>query len=67
MEWISVEDRLPKQVENYFDSKNVLVCSEYGEVFISWFKFDFNGWDLTLNYQVNVTHWMPLPEPPKTS
>ena len=61
-EWISVKDRLPE------GNKNVLVCcyknavgyriditfycdqSEYG-----------SGWYLP----ANITHWMPLPEPPK--
>jgi hypothetical protein len=62
--WISVKDRLP---ENRDD---VLLCRKwwneirnpqmgwYNEVSRSWF-------DLSNREIHNVTHWMPLPEPPK--
>ena len=59
MEWISVKDRLPEKWED------VLICNCYSEVDTDmiWenpsgsFEFYFEGG--------NVTHWMPLPEPPK--
>ena len=25
----------------------------------------FISWDFSYNYEMEVTHWMPLPEPPK--
>lgn len=60
-EWISVKDRLP---EGY---KDVLVCFENSSgyhVDITFYsdKLDYGeGWYLT----ADITHWMPLPEPPK--
>ena len=55
-EWISVDDRLPK------NSDNVLVCHNNGLV-------TTNAW-LGSNWWFNnernqITHWMPLPEPPE--
>jgi hypothetical protein len=81
-EWISVEDRLPK------DRQRVLVCfiddvhrktwhfdngacqvatfgDYYGDHHFSLDCESVNGY-LKLNLeQASVTHWMPLPEPPK--
>ena len=67
-EWISVKDRLPE------DITNVLVFGEYWKVMIAQLDF-FNG-DGKAWYEKNggfrghvdsdnITHWMPLPEPPK--
>lgn len=60
-EWISVNDRLPDPLED------VLVIDSNGNIFISWVKEFGNGrfayenrGDIT-----HITHWMPLPEPPK--
>ena len=60
--WISVKDRLPE------GGKCVLVYSQDGGVaegkynarFKEWVQFRWSVTDLK-----NVTHWMPLPEPPK--
>ena len=51
-EWISVDDRLPDV------GKNVLVYSEFDGVSV-----DYHGGD-SFGYAL-VTHWMPLPLPPK--
>lgn len=57
-EWVSVDDRLPK------NSDNVLVCHNNGLVTTNawlganwWFKNERN----------QITHWMPLPEPPEAA
>lgn len=50
--WIPVTDRFPEV------GKDVLVYSEYDGVSI-----DYHGGD-SFGYAL-VTHWMPLPEPPK--
>lgn len=73
-EWISVKDKLPKadgeyivyaQDENspsgegvWYD--NVVVVAEYA--FGIWWWWD-NGTDFDVTN--NITHWMPLPEPPR--
>lgn len=55
-EWLSIDDRLPE------DSATVLVCHKNGLVTTNawlgahwWFENERNP----------ITHWMPLPEPPK--
>lgn len=60
MEWISVKDGLP-DVENYY-----LVVITYGggnnDIKIElWNK---NGYFDSF-FEDHITHWMPLPEPPK--
>ena len=58
-EWISVTERLPEMWQN------VLAVRTDGK-----FRFDFIGslnvWYEDVNFVgYPVTHWMPLPEPPK--
>ena len=59
MEWISVDDRLPPS------TGTVIVCAidlvfpgSYDGYSDTWHTDD--GWRLP-----NVTHWMPMPEPPE--
>ena len=61
-DWISVKDRLPKAKETVigyeaaFDSIGLVYREPDSETFI-----DCDGF-----YSLDtVTHWMPLPEPPK--
>lgn len=72
MNWISVKDRLPqmsqdKLVKGYKQIQVLAYCDK-GMV-CAWFQidtekfYDVSGWLGTEIY--NVTHWMPLPEPPK--
>jgi hypothetical protein len=70
-EWISVEERLPKECKNvlcFARNKIVLAfmektedCGEYVPVFWDWVAYDR---DDTYD-EVCATHWMSLPEPPK--
>lgn len=62
--WISVKDRLPKNEQDVLaylndgEETRIAPCNYYNGV---WF-------DSVMNCVVvlqNVTHWMPLPEPPK--
>ena len=56
--WISVEERLPEPLVG------VLVHHEDGEIYVGvWFK-SFSHF-LGEDDDNRVTHWMPLPEPPK--
>lgn len=64
-EWISVNERLPE------DCKKILVINGHGYIGISalWRK-DGSRWTWIdsaghFNHVNDITHWMPLPEPPK--
>ena len=63
-EWISVDDRLPSS-EGLERSQfhNFLVANEFGEVREAVFTGKYFA---KLGSRLSgVTHWMPLPEPPK--
>lgn len=70
--WISVKDRFPEKVDQYIIFKN----KQKPIVTIEWYcafniysgkKEDKELKFIYSNYfeDKNVTHWMPLPEPPK--
>lgn len=61
-EWISVDERLPESLQR------VLAINTRGDMFTSVyisFATGKNAWSTPYSYLGNVTHWMPLPEPPK--
>lgn len=70
MKWISVTERLPKGIGGEV-SEIVIVRTVDGEVTSGW--VNPNAWWLVIgdnDYHTRhgfdyVTHWMPLPEPPK--
>ena len=63
-EWISVKDRLPA-------AGGYVVCIAKRNPFSRFMpmvaRIEKNGWvnPITEQYISEVTHWMPLPEPPK--
>lgn len=59
--WISVEDRLPE------DDARVLVCDTREDYVSIWEYFGDGLWfgDEVIWATEDITHWMPLPEPPK--
>lgn len=66
-DWVSVEDGLPENM------KDIIVHTESGEVIdnvtykdLDGFMFHRLGYDFDCYYVENVTHWQPLPQPPKT-
>lgn len=76
MEWISVTDRLPMPTEQGQWSDEVLVCWYQPNAY-EWPEFT-EGWVMAQarifhksdgtylwDAELPVTHWMPLPEPPK--
>lgn len=59
-EWVSVKDRLPE------DGQSVLTCKN-GVYDIQTYEERRNGW-LCKGWfwsMATVTHWMPIPQPPK--
>lgn len=58
--WIPVTERLPEE------DKPVLAWTNCGS-FCESAKWTGYGWNVTWDYEelFEVTHWMPLPEPPK--
>ena len=64
--WISVKDRLPPYI-----GKKILVVNGHGNIkMLAFWKKVGSNWtwldcDGHFNHTNDITHWMPLPEPPK--
>jgi len=66
MEWIKCSERLPKKGESVgytFDGKNIRHDVGYPGFNGAWESENSAGWYVT---EKNITHWMPLPEPPRS-
>ena len=72
-EWISVDDRLPDNKEYDWVLAQVVedngfmhipTVMEYRQSKNDWFEETY-GWLSDHNGVFTVTHWMPLPQPPK--
>ena len=60
-EWISVNDRLPEN-----GKEGVLIALRWGEVDIGWCEDGRWRSEFVNEYEDGeVTHWMPIPQPPK--
>ena len=60
-EWISVDDRLPES-----GKEGVLIALRWGEVDIGWCEDGRWSGEFINEYEEGeVTHWMPIPQPPK--
>lgn len=63
--WISVKDRLPEKDALYLihapsldEKKPLITCA--------WYNPNLPGWSMLVECWLKaITHWMPLPEPPK--
>lgn len=58
MEWISVFTKTPPIEDDGDESLKVLTIDKWGNI-------DVLFWDWMDWQKFDVTHWMPLPEPPK--
>ena len=62
-EWISVDDRLPEEDDYY------LCCIKSSlfpdRIYIDILECDKGSFEEGLIYTDTVTHWMPMPQPPK--
>ena len=60
--WISIEDRLPDNV------KDVIVYDEFGWVYPAYYHTFNECWIYSFTAERcnhKITHWTPLPKPPK--
>ena len=62
-EWISVDDRLPEEKVNCIVHYRHAYCDndDYFAIGVCF----YDGEKFQLNPAYKVTHWMPLPQPPK--
>lgn len=61
-EWVSVEDRLPASGQNVIATNGSDVGEAwYASLSRSWYRYNGLEWNRICR---EVTHWMPLPEPP---
>lgn len=62
-EWISVDDRLPEEKANYIVYYQHAYCDndDYWAIGICF----YDGEKFQLGPAYKVTHWMPIPQPPK--
>lgn len=78
MKWISVKDRLPEKdgayiINEAFTHTNQISIARWTSDYKSYFNERLNGRAVWYRYSsecgdyeiIRVTHWMPLPEPPK--
>lgn len=71
MEWIRVQDKLPEKYSRVLVTNGKEVCIHYKQSGVNF--EDERGYDLYCgshydNCRIDegeVTHWMPLPEPPE--
>ena len=63
MSWISVKDKLPEWGET------VIIHHVDGSIMLAWLllrkKLKTQRWNIDRTKRNCVTHWQPLPEPPK--
>ena len=65
--WLSIKERKPSA--EYGESESVLTVDSIGEMRVAY--WDGGNWCLPNGNIINpgcvfpITHWMPLPEPPK--
>ena len=62
-EWISVDDRLPEEKVNCIVHYKHAYCDNDDYWAIGICFYDGEKFQMGLSYK--VTHWMPIPEPPK--
>ena len=68
-EWVSVDERLPEESGDYYDT--VILSLKDGRTVAGCYRNNDKEWwgDITdgeySNLTGEVTHWMPLPQPPK--
>lgn len=59
--WVPVKKGLPKRNNTDRFSEMVLVCTLDELIDTSYYDFEKKEW----GWMSNITHWMPLPKPPR--
>ena len=69
MEWISVNDRLPELHHSVLisDGMGFYVATLLKNCGENEWKISCDCADIERHYGIEVTHWIPLPSPPKES
>lgn len=65
--WISVADELPPKESEYDDNSIVVLATDGNSVYQGLYQSDeyLSGWFTHDLWALdNITHWMPMPEPP---
>lgn len=64
--WVSVEDKTPEAPADNSGDRRVDTLCHFDDGFIATATYDpdLDGWELWADAG-EVTHWMPLPEPPQ--
>lgn len=66
--WIRVEDELPPKESEYEALSNNVLATDGKEIYESVYNHDFEEWFTHDLWAINnITHWMPMPAPPKSS
>ena len=64
-QWIPVTERLPKECDRYLcNVKSFAFPGSFYQAILHYDKYGFREGHI---YTDDVTHWMPLPEPPETA
>ena len=71
MEWISVEDRMPPK-ETYVlvycnsgENSCIAFAMNFGRYFVMTDDVGYKNTEWKTPIDSEITHWMPMPEPPK--
>lgn len=71
-DWISIKDRLPQKTDCYLVMRSFGVTGEREVAVFTYSEYLFPGKNMfsrcgenDVFYNNSVTHWMPLPKPPK--
>lgn len=64
--WIILKERLPKGIDGLTLSHDVLAYTAAGEMYLAVYDYVDEAWYYNDYKPIfdDVTHWMPLPEPP---
>lgn len=63
MNWINAKEKMPESGKRYLVQ---IIEPLFGSKIIDIIRYDSGIWTYDgMPVQANVTHWMPLPEPPK--